>query len=254
MASPPGQLVETSTILRPLVESQSISLPGCPDRCGEVKVPYPFVTSEECSLLGKFYLNCTQSSLFLHKTNLQVTNIPLDGDLSVMNFIGRDSVGCDTYAIISGYRDEGEYITGWISSCNFIDSTTSATESCSGVGCWQTPIPSGLKNMTVSLSSYNNHIFVYDFNPCSYAFVVEDGKFNFSKDSFRDLIGTEGLPIVLNWGTGEESCDEAEKSGNLACKGKTQSVWKPAMALVTFANVCLIMKEIHTFQTVAMRL
>ncbi|KAH7545517.1 hypothetical protein FEM48_Zijuj01G0102200 [Ziziphus jujuba var. spinosa] len=161
------------------------------------------------------------------------------------------AVGCDTYATVSGYRGEREYITGCMFSCKFNDTITSATRSCSGVGCWQTPIPSGLKNMT-SLSSDKNHTFVYDFNPCSYVFVVKDGKFNFSKDSFRDLICTEKVPIVFNLATGEESCEKQRRVVTWHARGIPPSVWKPAMALVTFASVCLVMKEIHTFQTVEM--
>ncbi|KAH7545521.1 hypothetical protein FEM48_Zijuj01G0102600 [Ziziphus jujuba var. spinosa] len=236
------------------VESESISLPGCPDHCGEIKVPYPFGITPECSLNGnrKFYLNCTQSSLYLNSSNLQVTNISLYGELSIKHFIGRDcyakngerennrpwlsltnydvssdrntfmAVGCNTVATISGYRGDREYNTGCISTCDNmdLDNFTSNHQSCSGVGCCQIPIPDGLKSITVSLSSYyNNHTFVYDFNPCSYAFVVEQGKFKFSNTSFQELNRTEKLPAVLNWGIGKESCDEAKKRANYTCKG-----------------------------------
>ncbi|KAH7545515.1 hypothetical protein FEM48_Zijuj01G0102000 [Ziziphus jujuba var. spinosa] len=239
-----------------IVESshKSISLPNCSDHCGGVKVPYPFGITPECSLNGnrKFYLNCTQSSLYLNSSNLQVTNISLDGEVSVMNFIGRDcynkkgvreehiqsqlwlanynvssarntfiAVGCDTYSTVNGYRGKENYVIGCVSSCNDIDyeSFTSDHQSCLGVGCCQISIPSGLKNMTISLSSYNNHTFVHDFNPCSYAFVVEQGKFKFSNTSFQELNRTEKLPAVLNWGIGKESCDEAKKRANYTCKG-----------------------------------
>ncbi|XP_015901376.3 wall-associated receptor kinase 2 [Ziziphus jujuba] len=239
------------------VESQSISLPGCPDHCGEIKVPYPFGITQDCSFPGRreFYLNCTQSSLFLNSSNIEIINISLDGELSIKRFIGRDcyakngerennrswlslkdhdvcsdrntfmAVGCNTVATISGYRGDREYDTGCISTCDNMDfdNFTSNHQSCSGVGCCQIPIPDGLKSITVSLSSYDkNRTFVYDFNPCSYAFVVEQGKFKFSKASFRELNHTDVLPMVLNWGIGKESCDEAKKRDNSACKGNTK--------------------------------
>ncbi|XP_060675447.1 wall-associated receptor kinase 5 [Ziziphus jujuba] len=43
--------------------------------------------------------------------------------------------------------------------------------------------------------------------------------FNFSNSSFRELNRTELLPIVFNWGIGNDSCDEAKKRANYACKG-----------------------------------
>ncbi|KAH7545513.1 hypothetical protein FEM48_Zijuj01G0101800 [Ziziphus jujuba var. spinosa] len=245
--------VETTKI----VESQSVSLPGCPDRCGDVKIPYPFGTSQGCYLSEKFSINCSQSNSqllsptpFLSNGNLQITNISLEGELGIMHYGARDcydeegmqvinnrprtrlsnfhissaknkftAVGCDTYAIISGYRGETEYITGCISSCDRIDSYTTES-SCSGVSCCQTSIPSGLKNITVGLSSFYNHTFVHKLNPCSYAFVVVESKFNFSRTSFRDFNDTEMVPIVLNWAIGEgSSCDETESREDFACKG-----------------------------------
>ncbi|KAH7545514.1 hypothetical protein FEM48_Zijuj01G0101900 [Ziziphus jujuba var. spinosa] len=128
-------VIAAATTTTTIVESshKSISWPNCPDHCGEVKVPCPFGITPGCSLPGngKFYPNCTQSSLYLNSSNLQVTNITVDGE----------------------------------------------------------------------------------------AFVVEQGMFNFSNSSFRELNRTELLPIVFNWGIGNDSCDEAKKRANYACKG-----------------------------------
>ncbi|XP_060671194.1 wall-associated receptor kinase 2 [Ziziphus jujuba] len=239
------------------VESQSISLPGCPDHCGEVKVPYPFGITPRCSLPGnrKFYLNCTQSSLFLNSSNIQITNISLDGELSIKNFIGRACyakngerennrpwlwlknytvssdrntftvVGCNTFGGIEGYRGKTQYNTGCVSTCDDMDfdSFSSNNQSCSGVGCCQIPIPSGIRNITVYVDRYiKDRTFVNASNPCGYAFVVEQGKFKFSKNSFKELYATEKVPVVLNWGIRNESCDEAKKKDNFACKGNTK--------------------------------
>ncbi|PPS14515.1 hypothetical protein GOBAR_AA06072 [Gossypium barbadense] len=40
-------------------------------------------------------------------------------------------------------------------------------------GRYQIFIPSGLKNLNVSVTSFNNHTNLWDFNPCSYAFVAD---------------------------------------------------------------------------------
>nr|CAB3491730.1 unnamed protein product [Digitaria exilis] len=54
-----------------------IGLPGCPTKCGNVTVPYPFGISADCSLLG-FNLTCHNNSRLLlgdGSTNIQVTDI-----------------------------------------------------------------------------------------------------------------------------------------------------------------------------------
>lgn len=190
------------------------------------------------------------------------TNILLaDGELQVMNYIARDcydkegdqtenmntspslrlqppftisgtrnkfiAVGCDTYAIFKGYRrypnDEDRYITGCMSVCDNLDSAVKG--SCSGIGCCQTSIPSGLKNRTVTLNSYSKHEAIWDFNPCSYAFIVEEGKFIFNPStSFGELNNTEQLPMILNWEIQDGSCAQAQKRPDYACKGNSTCV------------------------------
>ncbi|KAL6206571.1 hypothetical protein ACLB2K_023819 [Fragaria x ananassa] len=37
------------------------ALPNCPDRCGDVKIPYPFGIVEGCYLRDEFSINCTST-------------------------------------------------------------------------------------------------------------------------------------------------------------------------------------------------
>ncbi|KAM5587436.1 putative wall-associated receptor kinase-like 16 [Rosa sericea] len=110
-----------------------------------------------------------------------------------------------------------------MSLCNSLGSVDG---SCSGVGCCQTSIPSGMTNRTITLSSYNNHSDIWSFNPCSYAFIVQEGQFSFSNTSFQELIVTEQLPLVLNWAIGNEPdpCDAAEKRQDFACNKNSKCV------------------------------
>ncbi|CAL5010446.1 unnamed protein product [Urochloa decumbens] len=73
-----------AALLSPLLSSaqqQPIGLPGCPTRCGDVSVPYPFGIAPGCSLAG-FNLTCdtthTPPRLLIGNGTLQVTGVSLD--------------------------------------------------------------------------------------------------------------------------------------------------------------------------------
>ncbi|KAL5577447.1 hypothetical protein UlMin_019146 [Ulmus minor] len=236
------------------------ALPGCLDRCGNLTIPYPFGVGDGCYLqddVSSFSINCdnTTGSLiaYLGTGNVNVTNISLDGELQIWQFIGYDcynengsrgdwfnprldlagifsisatknkftAIGCDTYALIRGLNEAGErYTTGCMSIC---DTNSSINyKSCNGAGCCETSIPNGLITRNVTLSSYYNHTYIWSFNPCSYAFIVEATYFNFSETSFEDLKNIIMFPIIADWSIGNTSCAEAERLGPLACMGNSE--------------------------------
>ncbi|KAK8681796.1 hypothetical protein V6N13_054197 [Hibiscus sabdariffa] len=245
------QLILSSCLL---AAGASLGSQPCEDKCGDVSIPYPFGTTPECYLNRAFLITCNKSSSThrpqLGRGNLVVTNITLEGQVEVLNNVARDcysasgtrvdryspwlrasmytisndrnkftAVGCDTYATVTAEREDSdtEYITGCISYCDKNDAK-SFGNSCSGIGCCQIPIPSGLKNINVSVTSYNNHTYVWDFNPCSYAFVADQSKFNFSFTSFDELEDVEFLPMVLDWAIGNETCNVSQGKFGYACK------------------------------------
>ncbi|KAJ9128741.1 hypothetical protein P3X46_034525 [Hevea brasiliensis] len=58
-----------------------------------------------------------------------------------------------------------------------------------------------------------------DFNPCSYAFVVEDGMYNFSSLDLVNLQNKKEFPVVLDWSIRNKTCKEARKNKTAyACK------------------------------------
>ncbi|PON50289.1 Wall-associated receptor kinase [Parasponia andersonii] len=237
--------------------ASSVALPGCADHCGSLTVPYPFGIGDGCHSEEKFNITCESSVAYLfgRQSNIKVTNISLnDGEMQIWQYVGRDcynpdgqqnrtmaqlsfahnftisstknkftAVGCDTYALIQGYRNDRErYTTGCMSLCD--DFSSISYESCSGAGCCEISIPSGLISRTVTLSSYNNHRYVRDFNPCSYAFTVETSGFKFSNTTFEYLKTIDQLPIIIDWSIGNVSCDEAKKFGDLKCKANSECV------------------------------
>uniref|UniRef100_A0A251U5I6 Putative EGF-like domain-containing protein n=1 Tax=Helianthus annuus TaxID=4232 RepID=A0A251U5I6_HELAN len=94
--------------------------------------------------------------------------------------------------------------------------------SCSGVGCCEVAVPEGLKAYNMSLRSFNNHENITDFNPCSYAFFVEEGKFNFSTTNLVDFRGVNSMPMILDWAIGNLTCDEAKDTNSFLCKGNSE--------------------------------
>ncbi|KAH0632898.1 hypothetical protein KY284_035684 [Solanum tuberosum] len=101
-----------------------------------------------------------------------------------------------------------------MSMCNSIDDDT-----CSGVGCCMTSIPNGAWNVTITLRNYYNHTYVKDNPSCSYAFVVQEANFSYSKNYLRSLEDKEELPLVLDWVIGEETCEIAKtNSTTYGCK------------------------------------
>ncbi|XVF78866.1 hypothetical protein PTKIN_Ptkin14bG0171900 [Pterospermum kingtungense] len=237
-------------------ESTLNAKPGCDHTCGNVTIPYPFGTTPDCYFDDDFFINCSISSdplqpqAFLRKSNIRVMNITLEGKLHVLTYIAHDcynrsgasvdsnnpyirlsrfsisntvnkfvAVGCDTQAIIHGTQGNKEYTSGCISTCDSVDQIENYT--CSGVGCCEIAIAKGVSDFDISLSSYyKNHSDVWEFNPCSYAFVVEENKFDFSSNKLRDLQDVETMPTVLDWYIGNETCETVKtKRRRYACQG-----------------------------------
>ncbi|KAK8704279.1 hypothetical protein V6N13_047906 [Hibiscus sabdariffa] len=251
------QLLIFSCLIAVGASVASQALPNCSGKCGNLSIPYPFGMTPECYLNENFLITCDNSisppQPQLMGGDIVVTDITLDGQLEILNYVAWDcynadgtrrdrnfpwlqasmftisnvknkltAVGCDTKANIRAEREgrESTYFTGCMSYCEKRD-LLDLNGSCSGVGCCQVSIPSGLKNLNISLTSYYHHTYVWDFNPCSYAFVADETKFTFNNKSFDELASIESLPLVLDWAIGNEPCKVAElpeHKSDYACK------------------------------------
>ncbi|KAL7263044.1 hypothetical protein ACSBR1_001256 [Camellia fascicularis] len=97
------------------------------------------------------------------------------------------------------------------SKCSNIDSVPNYG-SCSGIGCCQTSIPKGFSEIKIYANSFSKHTGVTNFNPCSYAFVIEEREFNFSTTYLKNF-KENMVPLVLDWGIGDgETCEEAKRN------------------------------------------
>ncbi|KAL0432127.1 UNVERIFIED_CONTAM: Wall-associated receptor kinase [Sesamum latifolium] len=239
-----------------------IAKPNCIHRCGNVSIPFPFGTTDECYQSYSFLVTCNQTfnppKAFLQNTSIEITDISLDGQLRLLQFVAHDCynrnrtrvsysdpwinlptyltvnntankftiVGCDTYGFVSGRRLNRNYQTGCTAMCDAKEDL--AAGSCTGLGCCQTAIPKEVWRVEVILKSYENYSYVWGFNNCSYGFLVEESAFTFSPENLTNLKNVERLPMVVDWAIGNGTCEEAQmNSSSYACKSLNSTCYKP---------------------------
>jgi hypothetical protein len=232
-----------------------LARPNCPDRCGDVEIPFPFGIAEGCYLNLNFSFSCDHSSGVVHAGSpINVTNISIEeGQLDILTYVAHQcfnesgflqtniqsnrsllltptytvsythnvfmAVGCDTYAHFYPGTKNDLFTMGCLSRCTNMPNVTDG--SCSGLGCCKVDIPLGLKYFTFEALSFGNHSEIWSFNPCSYAFVVKRGQFNFSSSDLYTLKDKETLPMVLDWAIGDETCENAQSNSNSICGGNS---------------------------------
>ena len=86
---------------------------------------------------------------------------------------------------------------GRMSVCQNISNVVNG--SCSGIGCCQIDISKGMQNITLAANSFNKHTKVWDFNPCSFAFIFRKDKFQFSSDYLISLQSNDTVPFHGSW-------------------------------------------------------
>ncbi|XP_060202159.1 putative wall-associated receptor kinase-like 16 [Lycium barbarum] len=253
--SPPTNTTTTIT------KAANITKPGCPKKCGNLTVPYPFGIGlgSGCALNPNFKINCDTKTTGTPKPF--IWNIPVydisDAEMRVSSTLNRRCysstgmlirddpawmslgtsspysfsilnrftvVGCDEAAIIVGH----DFANGCPSVC--ISSDQVVEGRCMGAGCCQITIPKGLKYFNTTMqSSKQNHSLVWSFNPCGYSFLGEASRFQFN--GIQDLSDVnfvkkilDNVPIVLDWAIGNISCVEAQKRNDYACLRNSQCI------------------------------
>ncbi|XP_031264719.1 wall-associated receptor kinase 5-like [Pistacia vera] len=92
-------------------------------------------------------------------------------------------------------------------------------DSCSGIGCCQTPLPKSLNSLIIILDSVRNHKQSWQFNRCDYAFLADE-RFNISElKQSLDLKSDKVMKsnITIEWVAKEETCEVGKNSSDYAC-------------------------------------
>ncbi|KAK4478449.1 hypothetical protein RD792_013924 [Penstemon davidsonii] len=212
----------------------TITKPGCPSKCGNLTVPYPFGIGSGCAIGELFEVNCSTASdpPKAFQGNIEVYDIS-DNQVRISSVVARQCydrtgsvvrkidastslsdpysysnlnkftvVGCDDLAVMAGTIGRRTFGVGCVSLC--VKAEDVIPGRCSGIGCSQTSVPNGFKYYTTGVNSLRNHTLVSSFDPCSYAFLGDTTNFEFrgasdlSDPNFPERVSAS-VPIVLDW-------------------------------------------------------
>ncbi|KAJ9544776.1 hypothetical protein OSB04_024483 [Centaurea solstitialis] len=201
------------------INSTNLAKPGCPSRCGDLIVPYPFGiignNDTNCSLSHEFNVYCNNSIHPPRATLREVayTSIKLisDSTLETTNKVSTRCylpngtfsygfpislsyedlpytfsqvnkfivIGCDDYAWLTSETESRYVSTGCATHCPTPKDVDD--DQCSGNGCCQSSLPMNINYYRTRV--YNDSestSYTRSFNPCTYAFVGEESAFKFN--------------------------------------------------------------------------
>ncbi|KAL6848397.1 hypothetical protein ACP4OV_021691 [Aristida adscensionis] len=269
-------LIFAATLLLASIKSSAssrVAKPGCRETCGSLSIPYPFGIGPGCYYSQGFDVSCEDNRTYVHNSStlVEIYDISLlGGQIRASTLIASKcyyrngtttngwastgtgnaftlsskankltAIGCNTLAFLGGYNKHRAG-TGCFSMCLDKEGVGDSGQ-CSGMGCCQTSIAPNLTFFNTTFDERFDNSQVFDFNPCSYAFVAEQDWFSFEPSYLEDNKLTEkfkdGVPAVFDWVAGNKSCDEAVQStSSYACISKNSQCFNSPNATGYICN------------------
>ncbi|XP_034922250.1 wall-associated receptor kinase-like 8 [Populus alba] len=220
-------LFQSATAAAPMTK------PGCQNRCGNISIPYPFGTVQDCYANEMFKIVCRETAnesaprAFISMINMEVLNIT-DGaaifkgpimssncsdrqfNLPALNLTGSPyffsfgnvftAVGCNVRALLTGI---GPQVVGCDSTCSAdYDQKTllygqEINSLCADGNCCVASAPYRMQVFQPSLEAKNGS---EDSSGCKLAFLTDQNKFSFlNMTNPQALQGWRSVPLVLAW-------------------------------------------------------
>ncbi|KAH7835577.1 hypothetical protein Vadar_027512 [Vaccinium darrowii] len=197
LAAQPTRATNTTANIAAVTDSSFfVSMPGCPLKCGNVTVPYPFGIGSSCSIDPRFNITCNTSSnppklyigdkyntfevlnisqtqvwtpiLFIYQCYNRMGGLttyngfPVNLDYisfpySISHTANKvTAVGCNDFAVM-GTSDTRGFL-GEIGGClPSCWGTVNITTNCNGFGCCQSDIPKGQQVVGLDIVTVGNH-------------------------------------------------------------------------------------------------
>ncbi|XP_071693120.1 wall-associated receptor kinase 3-like [Rutidosis leptorrhynchoides] len=236
-------------------KAQAIPGPECSKTCGNVPIRYPFGIEENCYLDTSYMVTCNTATgtARISGMSVNVVDISIEGHLRVISPVARTcynetnkilsenpsvnlsrfpisismnkitTLGCDTRGNIKTDQVFQAGCPTMPGSCNEIVGSCAST-----IGCCQGTIePAQLTRFRFNVESNTGNVGKKDFNNCSYAFIEEDGRYNFSSINLYNLKkqDLDSYEMLLDWTVGNTSCQEAQKNiSSYLCKENSNCI------------------------------
>ncbi|BAT15317.1 Os11g0691290 [Oryza sativa Japonica Group] len=188
---------------------------GCPSKCGEVDIPFPFGVGVDCALPGlnvscnhsfapprpyiaddnefidvsletgetRVYTPVLQNCFDLSNTSSSSDAIWQGLDLTGTPFLVSPerneftATGCDALGLIYG-REDVSFFTGCVTTCTSLGTAANDGDNCTGLGCCQLQsIPGNLTLLGMTLTANITDTKISAWNPCRYAFITERDRY-----------------------------------------------------------------------------
>ncbi|KAM0005076.1 putative wall-associated receptor kinase, galacturonan-binding domain-containing protein [Helianthus debilis subsp. tardiflorus] len=193
---------------------------GCNDRCGDVRIPYPFGIGPKCSINQWYTVDCNYSTPYLSALNhLEVLGVNLEDQTVTVNTptvsycqnqvrnssqtmsidLGRSPFlfskshnkfvfeGCGNAVVM---MDNGSLLTGCSTSCLY-ETFSERNDHCFGFSCCQATIPHHLKSYSTNVTGLGGD------GVCGSAFLVDQD--SYVKRNFSVAANNGYVPVSLMW-------------------------------------------------------